>query len=37
MKADPIKGLMKRPRSFLEALTAANRDWLAARGARFLR
>lgn len=37
MRADRPKGLMKRPRSFLESLSAANRDWLTARGARFLR
>jgi hypothetical protein len=27
------KGLMKKPRSFLESLTEANRSWLLARGA----
>lgn len=37
MKADRPKALMRRPRSYLESLTAANRDWLTARGARFLR
>lgn len=33
MAAAPRKGLMKKPRSFLEALTAANRARLEARGA----
>lgn len=33
MEAAPRKGLMRRPRSFLEAITAANRDWLKSRGA----
>jgi hypothetical protein len=33
MKADPIKGLMKKPRAFLAAVTQANRAWLGARGA----
>lgn len=33
MEAAPRKGLMRRPRSFMEAVTAANRDWLMARGA----
>lgn len=33
MKAEPAKGLMKKPRSFLESVTSANRAWLAARGA----
>lgn len=37
MKADRPKALMRRPRSYLESLTAANRDWLTSRGARFLR
>jgi hypothetical protein len=37
MKAERPKGLMKKPRSFLEMLTDANRNWLSARGARFLR
>jgi hypothetical protein len=33
MEAAPRKGLMRKPRSFVEAVTAANRAWLAARGA----
>ena len=33
MQAAPIKGLMKKPRSYLDAVTRANSDWLAARGA----
>ena len=33
MEAAPRKGLMRKPRSFVEAVTAANRDWLLARGA----
>jgi hypothetical protein len=33
MSAAPIKGLMKKPRAFLEAVTQANRAWLASRGA----
>jgi hypothetical protein len=33
MEAGPRKGLMRKPRSFVEAITAANRDWLQARGA----
>lgn len=33
LQAQPRKGLMKKPRSFLEALTEANRTWLLARGA----
>ncbi len=37
MKADRPKALMRRPRSYIESITAANRDWLTARGARFLR
>jgi hypothetical protein len=37
MKADPIKGLMKKPRAFLVAVTNANRAWLTARGAKFHR
>ena len=37
MKADRPKALMRRPRSYIESVTAANRDWLTARGARFLR
>ncbi len=31
MKADTPKGLMKKPRSYLERLMLANRAWLAAR------
>ena len=31
MKADTPKALMKKPRSYLEMLTRANRPWLAAR------
>lgn len=37
MKADTPSRLMKKPRSFTESLSAANRAWLEARGARFLR
>jgi hypothetical protein len=33
MEAAPRKGLMRKPRSFVEAITSANRDWLLARGA----
>jgi hypothetical protein len=33
MDGAPRKKLMRKPRSFLEAVTEANRDWLAARGA----
>lgn len=33
MKAETPARLMKKPRSYLEMLTAANRDWLAARDA----
>jgi hypothetical protein len=33
MEAAPRKGLMRKPRSFIEAVTAANREWLLARGA----
>jgi hypothetical protein len=33
MEAAPRKGLMRKPRSFVEAVTTANRDWLLARGA----
>lgn len=33
MEAAPRKGLMRKPRSFIEAVTAANRAWLLARGA----
>jgi hypothetical protein len=33
MDGAPRKGLMRRPRSFIEAVTFANRDWLTARGA----
>lgn len=37
MDAAPRKGLMRKPRSFLNAITEANRTWLAARGATFHR
>ena len=37
MKADRPKELMKKPRSFLELLTGANRDWLSARRATYVR
>jgi acid stress-induced BolA-like protein IbaG/YrbA len=33
MEAAPRKGLMRKPRSFVEAVTLANKDWLSARGA----
>jgi hypothetical protein len=33
MEAGPRKGLMRKPRSFVESVTAANREWLLARGA----
>jgi hypothetical protein len=33
LQPQPKKGLMKKPRSFLESLTEANRGWLLARGA----
>jgi hypothetical protein len=33
MEAAPIKGLMKKPRSYLDRVTASNRGWLVARGA----
>ncbi|WP_206186023.1 hypothetical protein [Sphingosinicella sp. BN140058] len=33
MDSAPRKGLMRRPRSFLEALTADNRSWLVAHNA----
>ncbi len=33
MDGAPRKGLMRKPRSFLEAVTDANRAWLLARGA----
>ena len=33
LRPQPKKGLMKKPRSFLESLTEANRTWLLARGA----
>ena len=32
MEAAPKKGLMKKPRSFLDGVTRANREWLLARG-----
>ena len=37
MDGAPRKGLMKKPRSFLEALTETNRSWLTARNAVFHR
>jgi hypothetical protein len=37
MRADTPKGLMKKPRSYLEYLTEANRAWLTARKAIFHR
>jgi hypothetical protein len=37
MDGSPRKGLMRRPRSFLEAVTDANRAWLSARSAIFHR
>jgi hypothetical protein len=37
MKAETPKALMKKPRSFLELLTGANRDWLSARRAIYVR
>ncbi|HEX8580330.1 MAG TPA: hypothetical protein VF655_12155 [Allosphingosinicella sp.] len=33
LEAAPRKGLMRKPRSFIEAVTAANREWLLTRGA----
>ena len=33
MSAAPQKGLMKKPKTFLQSITNANRAWLAARGA----
>ena len=33
MEAAPRKGLMRKPRSFIEAVTLANRAWLEGRGA----
>ena len=35
MDGAPRKGLMRKPRSFLKAVTEANRTWLAGRGATF--
>ena len=35
MKAAALKGLMKKPTSYLERVTQDNRAWLAARGAVF--
>ena len=32
MRAETPKGLMKKPRSYIDFLTAANRDWLLGRG-----
>ena len=37
MRAETPKKLMKKPRSYLEYLTAGNRPWLQARGAIFHR
>ena len=37
MRADTPKALMRKPRSYLDYLTAANRAWLQARGATFHR
>ncbi|TFI57200.1 hypothetical protein E2493_15925 [Sphingomonas parva] len=37
MDGAPRKGLMKKPRSFLEAITEANRTLIAARGGTFHR
>jgi hypothetical protein len=37
MDGGPRKGLMRRPRSFLEALTESNRPWLTAHNAVFHR
>jgi hypothetical protein len=37
MIADTPKKLMRKPRSYLESLTAANRPWLVAHGAQFYR
>jgi hypothetical protein len=37
MDGAPRKKLMRKPRSFLEAVTEANRAWLTARGATFHR
>ena len=37
MRADTPKGLMKKPRSYLDYLTEANRPWLTARNAIFHR
>lgn len=37
MRADTPKGLMKKPRSYLEYLTATNRTWLTTRHAIFHR
>ncbi|WP_324749087.1 hypothetical protein SH591_10605 [Sphingomonas sp. LY54] len=37
MKADRPKELMKKPRSFLQSVSASNREWLAARGALVVR
>lgn len=35
MKADTPRQLMKKPRSYLQSVTKANRPWLEARGASF--
>ena len=32
MRADTPKALMKKPRPYIDSLTAANRDWLLGRG-----
>lgn len=37
LRTETGKGLMKKPRSFLEALTQLNREWLTAHGAVFHR
>ena len=37
MDGAPRKGMMRKPRSFLNAVTEANRIWLAGRGATFHR
>lgn len=35
MKADTPRALMKKPRSYLQSVTKANRSWLEARGSTF--
>lgn len=37
MRAETPKALMKKPRSYTDFLTAANRDWLLARGGKIHR